>query len=254
MEDEAHVRLVDAHAEGDRRADDDAVVLQKFVLVFRAHLMIEAGVIGQRAPALAREFLGQFLGALARGAIDDAALALMRLQPVGRAGASHWPSGAWRGTGSAGRKSARKRAAGVRTAARRCRRASARRRWRSPRSSARRRAPRRPRAGAYIRGGNHGPIARRNGPRRWRTGRSWRSAATPSCRRAPAARARHRAGAASDRARRSTMRWRSSASDAEFSAAADTPSSRNCATWSRISAISGETTSVRPSRAIAGNW
>ena len=65
VEDEAHVRLVDAHAEGDRRADDDAVVLQKLVLVSRPHLMIEAGVIGQRAPPLARKFLGQFLGALA---------------------------------------------------------------------------------------------------------------------------------------------------------------------------------------------
>ena len=36
----------------------------------------------------------------------------------------------------------------------------------------------------------------------------------------------------------------------ELSAAASTPSARSCATWSRMSAIRGETTSVRLSRTI----
>ena len=40
-------------------------------------------MIGQRAPTLDREFLRELLGALARGAIDDAALAAMLLQPFG---------------------------------------------------------------------------------------------------------------------------------------------------------------------------
>ena len=73
-------------------------------------------------------------------------------------------------------------------------------------------------------------------------------------RRAAAAPARCRAAAASGRAGRARSRRRSSGSDDELRLAAATPSSRSCATWSRISAISGETTSVRPSRTIGGSW
>ena len=40
-------------------------------------------MIGQRAPTFDREFLRELLGAPARGAIDDAALAAMLLQPFG---------------------------------------------------------------------------------------------------------------------------------------------------------------------------
>ena len=40
----------------------------------------------------------------------------------------------------------------------------------------------------------------------------------------------------------------------EFSATAGTPSSSRVATWSSISAISGDTTTVRPSRSSAGTW
>ena len=47
-----------------------------------AHGMVEPGVIGQRASADAGEFRGEFLRAAARGAIDDAALAAMRVEPV----------------------------------------------------------------------------------------------------------------------------------------------------------------------------
>ena len=54
VEHEAHVGLVDAHAEGDRRAHHDAVLLQEDVLVVRAHVVVEPGVIGQRAAPFAR--------------------------------------------------------------------------------------------------------------------------------------------------------------------------------------------------------
>ena len=166
---EAHVGLVDAHAEGDRRADDDAVLLQEDVLVVRAHDVVEAGVIGQRpAPALG-ELARQLFGAPARGAIDDAALAGMRVEPFDQAGASRWPWAASRERGWAGRTSARTRAASRRNS----------RSTMSARVGASAVAVtamvcgsperlRRPRAGADIRGGSRGPIARRNGLRRWR--------------------------------------------------------------------------------------
>ena len=54
VRDEAHVGLVDAHAEGDRRDHHDAVLAQEAVLVALAHAGVEAGVVGQRADALAR--------------------------------------------------------------------------------------------------------------------------------------------------------------------------------------------------------
>src|SRR5260370_7693473 len=82
MTDKPHVRLVDAHAEGDRRADDHAVVLEEFVLVARPHLMVEPRVIGERAPPGQRKLLRELLRAPPRRAIDDAALALMRFEPV----------------------------------------------------------------------------------------------------------------------------------------------------------------------------
>ncbi len=40
----------------------------------------------------------------------------------------------------------------------------------------------------------------------------------------------------------------------EFSVAAATPKRLRSVTWSRISASSGETTSVRPPPAMAGSW
>ncbi len=44
------------------------------------------------------------------------------------------------------------------------------------------------------------------------------------------------------------------ASRLEFRKAARTPSSRIAATWSCISAISGETTTPSPARTMAGTW
>ena len=49
VDDEAHVRFVDAHAERDRRADHAHVVAQKRFLMFvRARSVVEAGVIRLR--------------------------------------------------------------------------------------------------------------------------------------------------------------------------------------------------------------
>ena len=74
---EAHVRLVDAHAESDSRDHDDTVLLQENILVTRARLRLHAGVIGQRLDAGLAQIFGQFLGLAPRRAIDDAALAGM---------------------------------------------------------------------------------------------------------------------------------------------------------------------------------
>ena len=54
MRDEAHVRLVDAHAEGDGRDDDEAVVVEECVCAAARSVGVEPGVIGERLAALAR--------------------------------------------------------------------------------------------------------------------------------------------------------------------------------------------------------
>ena len=75
MDDEAHVRLVDAHAEGDRRDDHDAVILDEAVLMGRAHGLVEAGVIGQGGIAAFGQPGRGLLDLVARQAIDDAGMA-----------------------------------------------------------------------------------------------------------------------------------------------------------------------------------
>ena len=52
VRDEAHVRLVDAHAEGDGRDHDDAVLAQEPCLVAAAFLVAHAGVVGQGVVAV----------------------------------------------------------------------------------------------------------------------------------------------------------------------------------------------------------
>ena len=52
MGDEAHVGLVDAHAEGDGGDHHHAVLAQEAALVGRAHLRVEAGVVGQGIEAV----------------------------------------------------------------------------------------------------------------------------------------------------------------------------------------------------------
>ena len=77
MRDEAHIGLVDAHAEGDRRHHHDAVFAQKTVLVPLAQRRIQAGVIGQRLDALGFEPGCGFLNLLAALAVDDAGVIAM---------------------------------------------------------------------------------------------------------------------------------------------------------------------------------
>ncbi len=78
MGDEAHVGLVDAHAEGDGRDHHHAVLLQKDVLVARPVAGLHAGVIGERVDSFTAQERRELLGRFARAAIDDAAVAAMR--------------------------------------------------------------------------------------------------------------------------------------------------------------------------------
>ena len=73
--DEPDVGLVDAHAEGDRRDHDDAVLAQEARLVRGAGRAVEPGVVRQRRDALRGEELGGLLDRLAREAVDDARVA-----------------------------------------------------------------------------------------------------------------------------------------------------------------------------------
>src|SRR6266851_3050154 len=73
VDDEADVRLVDPHAEGDGRADHAHVVAQKQFLVFGTLPRGESGVVRPGRHALLDQSLGHALGALAALAIDDAA-------------------------------------------------------------------------------------------------------------------------------------------------------------------------------------
>ena len=75
MRDEADVGLVDAHAEGDRGDDDDAFLAQKALLVARARLGRQAGMVGQRLAAVRAEPGRGVLDRPPGQAIDDAGIA-----------------------------------------------------------------------------------------------------------------------------------------------------------------------------------
>src|SRR5216684_3506376 len=55
MGDEADIGLVDAHAEGDGRDHDDALLFEEPVLVALARSGIHAGMVGERGAALGAE-------------------------------------------------------------------------------------------------------------------------------------------------------------------------------------------------------
>ena len=74
---EPHVRLVDAHAEGDGRHHDQAVLAQEALLVHAAHLGAQARVVGQGGDAVVGKERRRLLGAPAREAVDDAGVAGM---------------------------------------------------------------------------------------------------------------------------------------------------------------------------------
>ena len=78
VEHKAHIALVDAHAEGDGGDHHHIRLGHEGILMRLAHLLRHAGVIGERLDAFRGEERGRFLRALARQAIDDAALARPR--------------------------------------------------------------------------------------------------------------------------------------------------------------------------------
>ena len=84
--DEAHVRLVDAHAEGDGRHHDHAFLLEEVLLVRRAERGVQAGVVGQGAHALGVQRARHRVDLAARGAVDDAALAGLGAQEARQLG------------------------------------------------------------------------------------------------------------------------------------------------------------------------
>ena len=75
VHDEAHVALVDAHAEGDRGDDHRDLVPREGVLDAPPLVRRQAGVVGGGVHAVGAELAGDLLGALAREAVDDAGLA-----------------------------------------------------------------------------------------------------------------------------------------------------------------------------------
>ena len=75
VHDEAHVGLVDAHAEGDRGAHDQRLVGHPELLLAVALGHAELAVVKVGADAVALERLGQLLGVALRQAVHDAALA-----------------------------------------------------------------------------------------------------------------------------------------------------------------------------------
>src|SRR5690606_16749761 len=80
--DEAHVGLVDAHAEGDRRHHHHAFAAQESALVAGARGRVHAGVVGQGVDALVGEEGGELLHLAPRQAIDDARLAAVPFHEV----------------------------------------------------------------------------------------------------------------------------------------------------------------------------
>ena len=83
MGDEPHVRLVDAHAERNRRDDHDAVLVDEALLIARARLLIEPRVVRKRENTLRRKPFGRFVDFSARETVDDPRFAgMMRAQEI----------------------------------------------------------------------------------------------------------------------------------------------------------------------------
>ncbi len=86
VDDETDVRLVDAHAEGDRRDNDEIGLGEEIVEEARSRLRVEARMIGGGAAAVLVEEGGELLGLAARQAIDNALLAIVVFQEVENTG------------------------------------------------------------------------------------------------------------------------------------------------------------------------
>ena len=251
MGDEAHVGLVDAHAEGDRGDHDHALLLEEAVLVARRAARCP-GRRGRAAPAkpCAAQGRRRSRRPCARQAVDDAGSSACcgvrkRSSCARRAALRARPcSGCWAGRSrrrTLGRSPSRSRstisAPGRRVGG------GGQRQARHAREAL---VQHRELAGS--RGGSRGPIARRSAPRRWRTGAS--VAAAPAARGSPApsaARARRRAGRARrSRIARSTRRRRANVQRRVERRRRARRAARSASTWSCISAISGETTTRQP--------
>ena len=75
VDDEAHVGLVDAHAEGDGGHDDVDFLHQEVILRLCACGGVQSGVVALRLDVVGAQHLGQVFHLLARETVDDAALA-----------------------------------------------------------------------------------------------------------------------------------------------------------------------------------
>ena len=72
---EAHVGLVDAHAEGNGGHHDQAFFIEEALLVIGPQLIGQPGMVGQRGEALLAEKCSHFVDLFARQAIDDPGIA-----------------------------------------------------------------------------------------------------------------------------------------------------------------------------------
>ncbi len=77
MRNVTHIRLVDAHPEGDGCDEAEVFLFEKGILVGVAQRPVHAGMIGKGPNALFVEPAGDFLDLGAREAIDDAARSLV---------------------------------------------------------------------------------------------------------------------------------------------------------------------------------
>ena len=82
MDDEAHVRLVDAHAEGVRRDDRLHVVIEEVVLRLFALFVAESRVIGMHGEFFLLQEAAQGVRLLARRTVDDAGFLAVGAQVV----------------------------------------------------------------------------------------------------------------------------------------------------------------------------
>ena len=77
MRDKTHVRLVDAHAEGNGGDHHQPLVPQKTILMLPSPFSLQPGVVGQGRDTLAGKPGRRFLDLLARQTIDNACIARM---------------------------------------------------------------------------------------------------------------------------------------------------------------------------------
>ena len=94
VDDKTHVTLVDAHAEGDRRAHDFQVVVDEVALDAQFLLDAHGGMEGLCVDAQATQVSCHLLGVLATQAVDDAALVAVQADELHDVAQLLAPSGA----------------------------------------------------------------------------------------------------------------------------------------------------------------